>query len=55
MRTVNELLPTEGLLLLDVKCTTEQRLLTKTIEELILLGVIEIETKQFENQKVIII
>ncbi len=55
MREVHELLPTEGLLLLDVKRTTGQQLFTKTIEELILLGVIEIETKQFENQKVVIV
>jgi hypothetical protein len=55
MRAVNELLPTEGLLLLDVKGTIGQQLLTKTIEELILLGFIAIETKQFENQRVVIV
>ncbi len=55
MREVNELLPTEGLLLLDIKLTTGQQLLAKTIEELILLRVIEIETKQIENQKVVIL
>lgn len=55
MREVNDLLPTEGLLLLDIKLTTGQQLLAKTIEELILLGVIEIETKHFEDQKVVVV
>lgn len=55
MREVNELLPTEGLLLLDIKSTTGQQLLAKTVEELILLGVIEIETKHFEDQKVVVV
>ncbi|WP_276371741.1 hypothetical protein [Chryseolinea sp. H1M3-3] len=55
MREVHELLPTEGLLLLDIKLTTGQQLLAKTIEEFVLLGVIGIETRHFEDQKVVVV
>lgn len=55
MRAVNELLPTEGLLLLDIKKTTGQQLLVKTIEELIFLGVIQIRTRGFDGERIKII
>src|SRR5688572_4979910 len=52
MRAVHELLPTEGLLLLDIKKTTGQQLLVKTIEELILLGVIQIRTREIDGKRI---
>jgi hypothetical protein len=50
MREVKDLLPTEGLLLLDIRRTTGRQLIIKTIEELIVLGVIKIENHELDGR-----
>jgi len=55
MREIRELLPTEALLLLDIKKTTGLQLIIKTIEELILMGVIKIENDELDGKRLRII